>query len=399
VASVPTEHLGGSGLVAAVAAGLVTGRSAPRYLSARHRLAEASNWRTVELLAEGAIFLLMGLELHGLLDEVDPGQAWTAVGLGALTAVLVVAVRAVYVTPLLLGLRRHTRRAQANREKLTGWQDELDAGTMTMPRRPGRRSTQDGPDRVRSDASSEGRGRRGRDRVRSDASSEGRGRRGRDRVPVPANRLAQVRTRVTRSLADIDYLAGSPMGWREGTLLVWAGMRGAVTVAAAQTLPEDTPQRSLLVLIAFVVAAGTLLVQGATLPALVRALRLPTPPPEVAEQERGRLLTELAAAAQAVVEDPDLRRSDGRPYDPEMLERARFHPPALDDEAMAAQRDVIGQSGELRQTVMTAMRDALLRARDDGTYDSAVLESALRALDADQLSLETRRGPTADGTG
>ena len=40
------------------------------------------------------------------------------------------------------------------------------------------------------------------------------------------------------------------MGWREGVVFVWAGMRGAVTLAAAQTLPLDTPNRSLLVLIA-----------------------------------------------------------------------------------------------------------------------------------------------------
>ena len=58
-------------------------------------------------------------------------------------------------------------------------------------------------------------------------------------------------------MADIDYLAAQAFGWREGVVLVWAGMRGAVTLAAAQSLPADTPQRSLLVLIAFVVAAGT----------------------------------------------------------------------------------------------------------------------------------------------
>ena len=46
------------------------------------------------------------------------------------------------------------------------------------------------------------------------------------------------------------------MGPKEGTIVVWAGMRGVVTLAAAQTLPDDTPSRALLVLIAFVVAAA-----------------------------------------------------------------------------------------------------------------------------------------------
>ena len=43
-------------------------------------------------------------------------------------------------------------------------------------------------------------------------------------------------------------------------------MRGAVTVAAAQTLPLDTPYRAELVLIAYVGAAAMLLLQGSTLP-------------------------------------------------------------------------------------------------------------------------------------
>jgi len=59
-----------------------------------------------------------------------------------------------------------------------------------------------------------------------------------------------------------------------GFMLVWAGMRGAVTVAAAQTLPEDTPQRSLLVLVATFVAVGTLLVQGSALSWLAGRLGL-----------------------------------------------------------------------------------------------------------------------------
>jgi monovalent cation/hydrogen antiporter len=53
-------------------------------------------------------------------------------------------------------------------------------------------------------------------------------------------------------------------GWRGGIVLAWAGMRGVVTVAAAQSLPTSTPYRPQLVLIAFVVAATTLLTQGLT---------------------------------------------------------------------------------------------------------------------------------------
>ena len=59
----------------------------------------------------------------------------------------------------------------------------------------------------------------------------------------------------------------------------WAGMRGVVTLAAALTLPEDTPLRPVLVLIALIVTVGTLLLQGFTLPALARALDVRGPDP------------------------------------------------------------------------------------------------------------------------
>src|SRR6478736_9639231 len=103
-------------------------------------------------------------------------------------------------------------------------------------------------------------------------------------------------TRIRRTLADVDYLAGAPLGWREGTVLVWAGMRGVVTLAAAQTLPYDTPQRSLLVLIAFVVAAGSLVVQGGTLPWVVRRLGLGSSGPADNDPERAELLQAMSQA-------------------------------------------------------------------------------------------------------
>ena len=71
----------------------------------------------------------------------------------------------------------------------------------------------------------------------------------------------------------------SGVPWQVPALVSWAGMRGVVTLAAVFLLPESTPYREVLVLIAWVVAAGTLLVQGSTLPALVRWLGLRGPDP------------------------------------------------------------------------------------------------------------------------
>ena len=86
IASIPAEHLGASGLVAAVVAGLVTGRGAARYLTPQHRLSDVQNWRTVELVLEGAVFLVMGLELTAIVDEVESAHegVWAAIRIAAI---------------------------------------------------------------------------------------------------------------------------------------------------------------------------------------------------------------------------------------------------------------------------------------------------------------------------
>ncbi|GGC96730.1 peptidase [Tersicoccus solisilvae] len=352
VASVPAEHLGASGLVAAVAAGLVTGQGSARYLRAADRIAERSNWATVELVLEGGIFLVMGLELFGLVEEVTAEDAslWLALGTGALAVVLALVIRSLYVVPLLWLVRKQAMDPVESRERLARVQERIDASSMD----------------------------------RED--------------PRVQRRLASWSQRMTHRLADIDYLARSPLGRREGALLVWAGMRGAVTLAAAQTLPDDTPQRSLLVLIAFVVAAGSLLVQGGTLGVVVRALGL-RGNGGVDGSEQRTVMEAMTRAAVDVLEDPGLRRADGSPFDAASVERARAmmrkvmetkQLDAVDDTAAAR------EGTELRLRIIEAQRAALLDARTAGTVSSATLGAALDQLDADQISTELRAGD-ADG--
>ena len=309
LAAVPTEELGASGLVAAVVAGLVTGRRAARALPPQHRLSDAQNWRTVELVLEGGVFLVMGLELSGVVDDVraDHAGLGTAVSVAAGALLITVAVRAGYVGLLLGGLALRTRRGVAMRPQLTEMQQRMDAGggPYTGRRERRRRSPRD---------------------------------------------LARLRSRIDRGLADIEHFLAQPLSWREGAVVVWAGMRGAVTLAAAQTLPDDAPQRSQLVFIAFLVATGSLLLQGGTLPWLIRLVR---------------------PARAGTTADP--------------TEPARLA--ALLDQAAAT---VPADAAHDRVTVIAAQRTALLDARDDGAFGPEALNAALATLDAEQISLELR---------
>ena len=80
-----------------------------------------------------------------------------------------------------------------------------------------------------------------------------------------------------------------------GLVVSWAGMRGIVTLAASLALPEGFPARDLIMLTAFLVVLGTLLIQGLTLKALLRALNLRDGDP-VAHEERAARQRMLEAA-------------------------------------------------------------------------------------------------------
>ncbi len=200
---------------------------------------------------------------------------------------------------------------------------------------------------------------------------------------------------IDRRSADIDYLLAEVLGRKEGVVLVWAGMRGVVTLAAAQSLPADTPQRALLILVAFVVAAGSLLVQGGTLPLVVRRLRLGASDAAGGQAEREQLIVELSRVAARECDRPDLLRPNGTRYDAQVVELARQASVRLVDEhgfdlIPGTDSSRYDQYRELRIAIIRAERDALLEARSVGSYSSAVLSDALEVLDADEIGLELR---------
>ena len=312
-----------------VVAGLLTGIFAPRRLSPQNRLSDTQSWRTVELVLEGAVFLTMGVQIKGVVTGVEQDHAGvgTAVLVACGALLLTVLVRAAYVAPLLAGLAARGRRIGPMRARMLEMQER-----MTTPE--GRRETY-------------GEVNRGGRRRTSERT------------------LDRFAFRVTQVVADLEYFQRAPLGWREGTAVVWAGMRGAVTVAAAQTLPDDTPQRSVLVLVAFAVATLSLLLQGGTIGPLLRRIAPPVDPTVQSAQvaaEQDRVVALLRTSTADVPEPP--------------------RPEPTQDGFVAARGH--------RLAVIAAQRSALLDARDHGTFDAELLEKALANLDAAQIALEMR---------
>ncbi|PJI93605.1 cation:proton antiporter [Luteimicrobium subarcticum] len=446
VAYLPTEKLDASGLVAVVVAGIIAGQGAAKYLPPAARRSEEANWRTVEALLEGGVFLVMGLELYGLVQEVrdEHGSLVTATWVALLALVAVVLVRALYLWPMVVGLRRDREEMSGQRERLARVQEHLGSGTTTPedmmtvrrdgrepPSDPRRRDVRRAAEEVDgttqavegadpSDAPTFGDGAaHDMETLRPRWSKKKVGRRTARQVERKKRRVEQydaldpqakaahttrVQRFVDRRLADIDYLSAEPMGWRQGTVLAWAGMRGVVTVAAAQTLPIHAPgqpgyDRPLLVLIAFGVAAGSLMLQGGTLGPLVRRLGLAGRDDGSTYAERSQIHAELARAAFEDLGRDDLVRPDGSPYDPDVVDAVRQRAGATADRVSTEQdeaaEDVREQYRELRIEVLRAQRDELLRIRDVGAYSSESLREMLAILDADEISVELR-APSAE---
>ena len=90
-------------------------------------------------------------------------------------------------------------------------------------------------------------------------------------------------------------------------VVAWSGMRGAVSLAAALSIPLATdagaafPNRNLIIYLAFSVILGTLVIQGLTLPALIRALRIEDD--DIAEREDAKARIKAADAALARLDE------------------------------------------------------------------------------------------------
>lgn len=176
--------------------------------------------------------------------------------------------------------------------------------------------------------------------------------------------------------------------WRVSTLVGWAGMRGVVTLAAVLVIPVGTPHREVLILIAWAVAAGTLFLQGSTLPWLVRRLGVRGPDPAADALAEARLL-QTAAAAGVRVLDESLTGDEP----PEVVDRLRRR--GFERADARWERFGGGGGGEtpsdafarLRRRMITAERDAVLAERGEGTAPEEVVRRVLSIFDVEESIL------------
>lgn len=177
-----------------------------------------------------------------------------------------------------------------------------------------------------------------------------------------------------RWLGPGSWPGKNPPTVKGSVLIGWCGMRGIVTLAAAYALPERFPYRELIVLCAFCVVVGTLVIQGMTLRPLINVLKLRQE--NVVEREVRSAQLRLAQVA--------LELLDGEDSPESKTLRREFN--ALLDGAGGDSFNGRTAHDELRARVIDAQRNALLRMRDDAEIGDTAFHEVEVQLDWAEVS-------------
>lgn len=297
-AYIPAERLHVSGVLAVVAAGLFLGWRSPRMLTSRTRLYAQIFWEIVVFLLNGLVFIMIGLQLRGILERLAGQSFATLLTQGILLSATAIVVRMLWV---------------------------LSAAYLQSLRR---------------------------------------------REPSPP--------------------------WQHAVIIGWTGMRGVVSLAAALAIPltladgSPFPGRDYILFATFCIIFATLVLQGLSLPALIRGLRVEDDGTAELEERTARIKANEAALAYL----EELKGNAEIP--PEVLARLRA---GYDDRLrqLEACADCYGEGGSrpeaplyqrLEQEALTVERRTIIRLRDEYVINDEVLRRIQRDLDLAEARLK-----------
>ena len=303
LAYIPADLAGASAVLAAVTVGVYMGAHTSELTTAQTRVQGDAVWEIVVFMLNALLFVLIGLQLPVILDELSGEPAGTLLLYGVIVSATVILVR----IPVVYA-------------------------TAYIPRLASRRI--------------------------------------RERDPYPP--------------------------WQWPAFISWAGMRGAVSLAAALALPLTTdagtpfPGRDLIQFLAFCVILATLVGQGLTMPLVIRLLGLESDTLSEKEETKARIqAAEAALARLEELESEDWVRTDTaeRMRGLYGFRRNRFaarfdseDDGAIEEQSLAYQR--------LRRELLAAERDLVEQLRREGAIAEQVAQRVIRDLDLEDLRLD-----------
>jgi Na+/H+ antiporter len=184
--------------------------------------------------------------------------------------------------------------------------------------------------------------------------------------------------------------------WQAPTVIGWAGLRGAVSLAAALALPLTTdagdpfPERQLVIFLAFCVILATLVFQGLTLPVLIKVLGLEDDGVAAKEETKARIKAAEAALGrldELVGEDWVREDTAERMRSLYNFRRSRFAA-RFDDEDDGMIEEQSQSFQRLRRELLDAERQAVVGLRREGRINDQVMNRIQRDLDLEDARLD-----------
>jgi CPA1 family monovalent cation:H+ antiporter len=208
----------------------------------------------------------------------------------------------------------------------------------------------------------------------------------------------ELRTQIVR-----ERMAGLQLTGKDNAVISWAGMRGVVTLATALAASDlaalDSDASHAIVVVAFIVTVGTLLLQGLTLPLLIRRLEIAS---DVDQEQDAQALAEVrrrsSEAGRAFLAErrfewekkygaADLAVFDAFSQRMTRVERDADQAQETED---AASRPSYEDLVALSKGWLHVRREILLQERDAGNLDEELMRELITAMDAEELALDTR---------
>ncbi|MCK8478267.1 cation:proton antiporter [Microbacterium aurugineum] len=341
------EHLLGSGVLAVVAMGLYVGYNSPR-TDYTTRQQEKPLWLSADLLLESFVFAYIGLQFPRVLNDLGSESVGRILLLSGAVLLVVLIVRPLYIYPTSAWTNFQDRR------RLERWDRGVETEQFEKRHKKSRRWGDYSPDELRS--------------------------------------------HIVR-----ERMAGLQLSWKDSAVISWAGMRGVVTlaiaVAAADLATLDTEASHAIVVVAFIVTVGTLLIQGLTLPLLIRGLGIASDVDEEEDREALAAVREKSREAgkaylatkrvewEAKYGEVDLGIFDAFTKRMTRVEKDTDEVQKVED---AASRPSYEDLVALTKGWLQVRREILLAERDAGNLDEEVMRELIAAMDAEELALDTR---------
>ncbi len=192
---------------------------------------------------------------------------------------------------------------------------------------------------------------------------------------------------VIRLFHGLKLAHSKPLGPGAVTALGWAGMRGVVTLALALSLPEDFPGRDFILVMAFAVIMGTVLIQGTTLGRIIAWAGLGG-----IEPERAPMTMSEAEASMAQVQFTTVQGlaydENGELIHPQLLKRYEHRLAASVKYAESTEKysPLLHAHFDVVLKAVAAGRKELIRLRREGQIDDETLRELEHDLDLEELT-------------